>query len=93
MRHGLNPQVGKIPWRRAWQPIPVSLPGESHRQRSLVGYVPLGSKELGHDRSNLVCIHVSLCTCQNGHHQKISKQLMLGKAWRKGNPPMLLVGV
>ena len=30
--------VKKIPWRRAWQPTPVSLPGESHGQRSLVGY-------------------------------------------------------
>ena len=27
-----------IPWRRAWQPTPVFLPGESHGQRSLVGY-------------------------------------------------------
>ena len=31
-----NPRVGKIPWRRAWQA--VFLPGESQRQRSLVGY-------------------------------------------------------
>ena len=38
--------VGKIPWRRAWQPIPVFLPGESHGQRSLVGYSPWGHKEL-----------------------------------------------
>ena len=30
--------VGKIPRRRAWQPTPVFLPGESHEQRSLVGY-------------------------------------------------------
>ena len=30
--------VGKIPWRRAWQPTPVLLPGKFHRQRSLVGY-------------------------------------------------------
>ena len=37
-RHGINPYVGKIPWRRAWQPIPVFLPGESHGQRSLMGY-------------------------------------------------------
>ena len=37
-RHGFNPLVGKIPWRRAWQPIPVFLPGESHGQGSLVGY-------------------------------------------------------
>ena len=27
-RHGFNPWVGKIPWRRAWQPTPVFLPGE-----------------------------------------------------------------
>ena len=37
--------VGKIPWRRKWQPTPVFLPGESHRQRSLVGYSPGGRKE------------------------------------------------
>ena len=29
-RHGFDPWVGKIPWRRAWQPTPVFLPGESH---------------------------------------------------------------
>jgi len=29
--------VGKIPWRRKWQPTPVFLPGESHGQKSLVG--------------------------------------------------------
>ena len=33
-----DPWVGKIPWRRAWQPNPVFLPGESHGQRSVVGY-------------------------------------------------------
>ena len=36
----LNPWVGKIPWRRAWQPTPIFLPGELHGQRSLVGYSP-----------------------------------------------------
>ena len=36
--HGFNPWVGKILWRRAWQPTLVFLPGESHGQRSLVGY-------------------------------------------------------
>ena len=30
-----DPWVGKIPWRRAWQPTLVLLPGESHGQRSL----------------------------------------------------------
>ena len=36
----LDPWVGKIPWRRAWQPTPVFLPGKSLGQRSLVGYSP-----------------------------------------------------
>ena len=39
-RQGFAPKVGKIPWRRARQPTPVFLPGESHGQRSLVGYSP-----------------------------------------------------
>ena len=34
-RHGFNCWVRKIPWRKAWQPTPVFLPGESHGQRSL----------------------------------------------------------
>ena len=38
--HEFNPWVGKIPRRRAWQPTPVFLPGESHGQRSLAGYSP-----------------------------------------------------
>ena len=41
----LDPWVGKIPCRRAWQPTPVFLPGESHGQRSLEGYSPWGHKE------------------------------------------------
>ena len=35
MRHGFNPWVRKTPWRRAWQPSLVFLPGESHGQNSL----------------------------------------------------------
>ena len=37
--------VGKIPWRRKWQPTPVFLPGEFHGQKSLAGYSPWGHKE------------------------------------------------
>ena len=36
--------VGKIPWRRKWQPTSVFLPGESHGQRSLEGLHPTGSQ-------------------------------------------------
>ena len=39
-RGGFSPWIGKIPWRRKWQPIPVFLPGEFHGQRSLEGYSP-----------------------------------------------------
>ena len=44
-RPGFNPWVGKIPWRRKWQPTLVLLPGKLLRQRSLVGYSPWDCKE------------------------------------------------
>ena len=44
-RRGFDPWVGKIPWRRAWQPTLGFLPGEFHGQRSLVVYGQLGLKE------------------------------------------------
>jgi len=40
-----DPRVRKIPCRRAWQPTPEFLPGESHGQRSLEGYSEV-AKEL-----------------------------------------------
>ena len=43
---GLIPGLRRAPWRREWLPTPVFLPGESHGQRSLAGYGPLGHKEL-----------------------------------------------
>ena len=39
------PWVGKIPWRRKWQPTLVFLLGKSHGWRSLAGYSPWGHKE------------------------------------------------
>ena len=44
-RPRFNLRVGKIPWRRKWQPTPVFLLGEFHGQRSLAGYSPWGHKE------------------------------------------------
>ena len=44
-RPGFEPWVGKIPWRRKWQPTPVLLPGTSHGWRILVGYSSWGRKE------------------------------------------------
>ena len=44
-RAGLDPWVGKIPWRSEWHLTPVFLPGEFLGQRSLVGYSPWGHQE------------------------------------------------
>ena len=46
VRHRFEPWVKKSPCRRAWQPTPVFLLGDSHEQGSLVGYSPWGHKEL-----------------------------------------------
>ena len=53
-----DPWVGKIPWRRAWLPTPVLLPGKSHGQRSLVGYRPWGCKII---RQISILASVNLC--------------------------------
>ena len=42
---GSIPGVGKIPWKREWLSTLVSLPGESHGQRSLAGYSPQCQRE------------------------------------------------
>ena len=52
-RPGFGSWVGKIPWRRKWQPTPVFLPGKFHGQRSLVGCSPCGRRRVAH---NLVTI-------------------------------------
>ena len=45
-RPRLDPRVGKIPWRRKWQPTPVFFPGKSHRQGHVAGCSPWGHVEL-----------------------------------------------
>ena len=63
--------VWKIPWRRAWQPTPVFLPGESHGQRSLVGYSPQG--------------HTESDTTEATQHTCMAHTLVLEKSTGKGN--------
>ena len=53
----LDPWVGKIPWRRKWQPTPVFLLGKSHGQRSLVGHSPWSHKEV--DTTERLSTHTS----------------------------------
>ena len=59
-RCGFDPWVGKIPWRRAWQPTPVLLLGESHGQMSLAGYRPQGPR-VRHNWSDLACAQPTNC--------------------------------
>ena len=46
MRCGFDPWVGKIPWRRKWQPTPIFLLGKSCGQRSQADYSPWGHKRV-----------------------------------------------
>ena len=55
-RHGSNPWVQNIPWRRAWQPTPVLLSGKS--QWSLAGYSPRGHKKS--DMTEHACTHSAM---------------------------------
>ena len=64
---GFDPSVGKIPWRREWQPTPVFLPGEFHEQRSLVSYSPWDCKEL--DRTERLTLSLSLLSDTPGKPQ------------------------
>ena len=48
-RHGFDPWVGKIPWRRKGQPTPVFLPGKSHIDRGALWATVLGLQRVGHN--------------------------------------------
>ena len=47
--HWFDPWVGKIPWRRAWQPTPVFLPGETPWIEEPGGLQFIGSQRIRHD--------------------------------------------
>ena len=59
-----TPWVGKIPWRRKWQPSPLFLPGEPHEQRSLAGYSAWGHTEL--DTTEWLNLHAAQMTLEPG---------------------------
>ena len=61
-RHGFDPWIRKIRWRKAWQATPVFLLGKSHGQRSLVGYSPWGPK-----KSQTGLKRLSMHSCKHGH--------------------------
>ena len=62
---GFDPWVRKIPWSRKWKPGPVFLPGQFHRQRSLVGYSPWGHTESDVTEHMNMCIYIYIYTFSN----------------------------
>ena len=77
-RFGFSPWVRKIPWKRAWQPTPVFLPGESHGQRSLVGYCPWSHKELDTaEATQYISMHITLQICCRSWNKKLKQQITL----------------
>ena len=68
---GFDPWVGKIPWRRKWQPTPVLWPGEFHGQRPLMGYSPKGRKESDMTKwLTVFSVYVCVCVCRGGEKKK-----------------------
>ena len=61
--HGFDPWVGKIPWSRKWQPMPLFLPGKFHGQRRLAGCSLWCCKELDITE----CTHTHTCTRTHPH--------------------------
>ena len=81
--HKFNPWVGKIPWRRKWQPIPVILPGKFHGQRSLVGCSPWGHR-VAHNRARVrasACTHTHTCTQAVSSVQSLSCVRLFVTPW------------
>ena len=83
-RYGFNPWVGKIPWKLAWQPTPVFLPGKFHGRRSLVGCKELDMTEQLHLHSSYFCSFMGLI-CELGFQLEV--EIILQKTfWGKTNP-------
>ena len=80
-RPGFDPWVGKIPWRRKWQPVPAFFPGKCHGQRSLASCSPWGHKESdtterpNHNNPEGVSPGTLLARLSSGLEAKVSTEL------------------
>ena len=72
-RPGFDPWIGKIPWRRKWQPTPVLLPEKVHGRRSLIGYSLWGRKE-SDTTERLTCSTTNLLLTLSNRLSKTSRQ-------------------
>ena len=84
------PWVRKSSWRRTWQPTPAFLPGESHGQRSLVGYSPWG-RRVGYDWA---CTHtekwVGACVASCSVCEGLTWRDNRGAASLTSHPPVTM---
>ena len=71
-RSSFDPWVRKIPWRSAWQPTPIFLPGECWGQKSLVGYGPQGHKELNMtEATRCILTRYTICSFDMYRHREM----------------------
>ena len=88
---GCGRSVRKIPWRRAWQPTPGLLPGESHEQRSRAGHSSWGHKELDTTEQRSTHTHKArstpLCGLASSDKLKAFREKSLKFAEEQGNLP------
>ena len=76
-RHGFDPWMGKIPWRRAWQPTVVFLPGEFPLTEEPGGLQSMGSRRVRHTLSHIYkhLIHsITTTTTKNNPIKKWAKK-------------------
>ena len=74
-----NPWVGRIPWRRAWEPTPGLFPGEFHGQRSLADYSAWGCKESDTTKTFIL----SLSGCYNTRTIAVDVSKKEEKLWKE----------
>ena len=75
-RLGFDSWVGKIPWRRKWQPTPVFLPGKSQRKRNLAGHSPWDCKES--DMTKHTCTYISNSPSNQGKADSLAPEPSIG---------------
>ena len=98
-RYKFDPWLGKIPWRKEWQPTPVFLLGKSHGQRSLGGYSPWGLKESDmtehrHTHTHIhTLIHMCQTLCRYQEWNTVSIFVEFPVKWQEGKLPKWLSNI
>ena len=82
-----SPNLEDCPWRTAWQPSPVFLPGESHGQRSLAGYSPWGRR--GSDTTERVGTHATFTEQHGGREDRRGEVIRPVEGGGLGEPRLL----